>query len=88
MVWHRNSIGILIQRFFFSLVIMLSILTFKNCVGDSEEDLSTCLVHTGIPLVVILSIVTLKVSMPLLTDSCLILPIYRRKFSCFLALYD
>lgn len=34
MVWHRNSIGILIQRFFFALVIMLSTLTFKNCVGD------------------------------------------------------
>ena len=34
MVWHRNSIGILFQRLFFSVIMMWSILVFKDCVGD------------------------------------------------------
>jgi len=64
MVWHRNSIGNLIQRLFFSIIMMSSILTFKNCIGDVHvaEDLKQCLVDTGIPLIFVLFIVTLKVS--------------------------
>ena len=63
MVWHRNSIGMLIQRLFFSVIMMSSILTFKNCVDDviEADDLRQCLVHTGIPLIFVLVIVFLKV---------------------------
>lgn len=64
MVWHRNSIGNLIQRLFFSLIMMSSILTFKNCIDDVQvaEDLKQCLIDSGIPLIIVLFIVTLKVS--------------------------
>ena len=64
MVWHRNSIGNLIQRLFFSLIMMSSILTFKNCIDDVHvaEDLKQCLIDSGIPLIIVLFIVTLKVS--------------------------
>ena len=41
MVWHRDSIGILIQRFFFSLIMMVSIVVFGGCVDD--PDLENCL---------------------------------------------
>ena len=61
MVWHRNSLGALIQRFFFSLIIMSSILTFEGCVADIDH-VRECLVKTGIPLIFVLFIVTLKVS--------------------------
>ncbi len=63
MVWHRNSIGMLIQRLFFSVIMMSSILTFKNCVAEVivADDLRQCLVHTGIPLIFVLVIVFLKV---------------------------
>lgn len=66
MVWHRNSIGILLQRFLFAFIIMASILTFKGCISDvtSAKDLKECLVHTGIPLIFVLVIVFLKVSRP------------------------
>lgn len=70
MVWHRNSIGILLQRFLFSFIIMASILTFKGCISDvkSANELKECLVHTGIPLIFVLIIVLLKVSRPGLLD--------------------
>mmetsp|Transcript_41737 Transcript_41737/g.54968 ORF Transcript_41737/g.54968 Transcript_41737/m.54968 type:complete len:146 (-) Transcript_41737:1584-2021(-) len=32
MVWHRDSLGVLIQRLFFSVIILLSMLTFNGCV--------------------------------------------------------
>ena len=61
MVWHRNSLGALIQRFFFSLIIMSSILTYEGCAADTNH-VRECLVKTGIPLIFVLFIVTLKVS--------------------------
>lgn len=60
MVWHRNSMGMLLQRFFFTLIIFSSILTFMGCVDN--EDLQECVEHTCIPLIFVLVIVTLKVS--------------------------
>ena len=68
MVWHRNSIGVLFQRFFFTLLMFSSIMVLSNC-GDSVEtsdDLRECLVHTGIPLVFVLFIVALKVSLSII----------------------
>ena len=63
MVWHRNSIGILCQRFFFSLLIFTSILTFMGCVDTaSGEELQICIEHTCIPMIFVLIVVTLKVS--------------------------
>ena len=65
MVWHRNSIGVLFQRFFFTLLMFSSIMVLSNC-GDgvqTSDDLRECLVHTGIPLVFVLFIVMLKVSL-------------------------
>lgn len=42
---------------------MSSILTFKNCIDDVQvaEDLKQCLIDSGIPLIIVLFIVTLKV---------------------------
>ena len=62
MVWHRNSLGVLLQRFFFTLIIMSSVLTFMNCVDTPDSDeLRQCFVHTGIPLVFVLVFVFMKV---------------------------
>ena len=64
MVWHRNSIGILFQRFFFALLLFSSILTFMGCVDSgSSEELKKCLEHTCIPMIFVLIIVFLKVSL-------------------------
>ena len=63
MVWHRNSIGILSQRFFFCLLIMISIVTFYDCIdAENSDDFKDCVVNTGIPLIFVLFFVTLKVS--------------------------
>ena len=63
MVWHRNSIGILCQRFFFTLILFASILTFMGCIDtNSSDELKKCIEHTCIPLIFVLIIVTLKVS--------------------------
>ena len=63
MVWHRNSIGILSQRFFFTLLVFSSILVFMGCVDTaSSDDLKTCIENTCIPMFFVLFIVTLKVS--------------------------
>ena len=62
MVWHRNSFGVLLQRFFFTLIIMSSVLTFMNCIDTSDPiELRQCFVHTGIPLVFIVVFVFIKV---------------------------
>lgn len=60
MVWHRDSIGMLIQRFFFSLIIMSSMLTFCGCYNDG--DTKECIIKTGVPLIFVLVFVTIKVS--------------------------
>ena len=64
MVWHRNSIGVLFQRFFFTLLMFSSIIVLSNCADgvETSDDLRECLVHTGIPLVFVLFVVSLKVS--------------------------
>ena len=63
MVWHRNSVGILAQRFFFTLIIFSSILTFMGCVdAASSDELKVCMEHTCIPLIFVLIIVSIKVS--------------------------
>lgn len=62
MSWHRDSFGILLQRFFFALLIMSSILTLKNCINtDKSAVMKECFVHTGIPLIFVLVIVAIKV---------------------------
>ena len=60
MVWHRNSIGILVQRYFFSLIIMSSVIVFEDCAG--QGDLKHCIIRTSVPLILVLVIVALKVS--------------------------
>ena len=64
MAWHRDSFGILLQRFLFALILMSSVLTFRNCVETASqgEEMKDCVVHTCIPFVFIIFIVTLKVS--------------------------
>lgn len=62
MVWHRDSMGVLIQRFFFSLIIMSSMWTFIKCADDTDHR-KECLVKTEIPLIFILVIVTIKVGL-------------------------
>ena len=62
MAWHRDSIGVLVQRFFFSLIIMSSILTLRGCLNaDNSNQLKHCMVHSGVPLIVVLVIVFFKV---------------------------
>ena len=63
MVWHRNSIGVLVQRFFFAVILLASILTFKNCISGLEtaSELTECLIKTEIPLTFCLIFVCLKV---------------------------
>lgn len=62
MAWHRDSIGILIQRFFFTLLIFISVLVFNGCVDDStQDDLQVCFRKTSIPLAVSIIIIFLKI---------------------------
>ena len=63
MVWHRNSLGILFQRFFFCLILMISIVIFLDCIDTHDsDDFRDCVVSTGIPMIFVLVFVTLKVS--------------------------
>ena len=62
MVWHRDSFGLLLQRLLFTVIIMSSILTFKECIDtDDSDELKKCFVHTGIPLIFVLVFVAIKV---------------------------
>ena len=62
MAWHRDSLGLLVQRFFFSIIIMSSLVTFKRCSDTHSSDgLKECFYSTGTPLIVVLVFVTLKV---------------------------
>ena len=63
MVWHRNSIGVLIQRFFFTLILMTSIIVFQGCIDDPSTEFQTCIKKTSVPLIFVLIIVTFKVSL-------------------------
>ena len=87
MVWHRNSIGVLFQRFFFTLLMFSSIMVLSNCADgvETSDDLRECLVHTGIPLVFVLFIVTLKVSI-FFSVTVSLLSVYLLTFEIFLFL--
>ena len=87
MVWHRNSIGVLFQRFFFTLLMFSSIMVLSNCADgvETSDDLRECLVHTGIPLVFVLFIVTLKVSI-FFSVTVGLLSVYLLTFEIFLFL--
>ena len=61
MSWHRDSVGILLQRLVFSTLVMASILIYDNC-EDHHEHLEECLVKTSIPLLTSIVIIFLKVS--------------------------
>ena len=87
MVWHRNSIGVLFQRFFFTLLMFSSIMVLSNCADgvETSDDLRECLVHTGIPLVFVLFIVSLKVSI-FYSVTVGLLSVYLLTFEIFLFL--
>ena len=87
MVWHRNSIGVLFQRFFFTLLMFSSIMVLSNCADgvETSDDLRECLVHTGIPLVFVLFIVSLKVSI-FFSVTVGLLSVYLLTFEIFLFL--
>ena len=87
MVWHRNSIGVLFQRFFFTLLMFSSIMVLSNCADgvETSDDLRECLVHTGIPLVFVLFIVSLKVGI-FLSVTVGLLSVYLLTFEIFLFL--
>ena len=87
MVWHRNSIGVLFQRFFFTLLMFSSIMVLSNCADgvETSDDLRECLVHTGIPLVFVLFVVSLKVSI-LFCVTVGLLSVYLLTFEIFLFL--
>ena len=90
MVWHRNSIGVLFQRFFFTLLMFSSIMVLSNCADgvETSDDLRECLVHTGIPLVFVLFVVSLKVSIHfrVILGDCRLLSVYLLTFEIFLFL--
>ena len=90
MVWHRNSIGVLFQRFFFTLLMFSSIMVLSNCADgvETSDDLRECLVHTGIPLVFVLFIVSLKVSIffSVIHATVALLSVYLLTFEIFLFL--
>lgn len=87
MVWHRNSIGVLFQRFFFTLLMFSSIMVLSNCADgvETSDDLRECLVHTGIPLVFVLFVVSLKVSI-FYSVTVGLLSVYLLTFEIFLFL--
>ena len=87
MVWHRNSIGVLFQRFFFTLLMFSSIMVLSNCADgvETSDDLRECLVHTGIPLVFVLFVVSLKVSI-FFSVTVSLLSVYLLTFEIFLFL--
>ena len=63
MCWHRDSIGILIQRLLFTILILTSLVIFSRC--DLDHELQECLKVTSIPLAISIVVLVLKVSLSL-----------------------
>lgn len=62
MTWHINSLGTLVQRWCFTIIMMISTLIFGSCVDNTGTELQECIKKTSVPLIIVLVIVFLKVS--------------------------
>lgn len=60
MIWHLDSVGILLQRFCFSILVFTCIIIFEVCDSDNN-DTAACVSHSLIPMLVPLTCVTCKV---------------------------
>jgi len=64
--WHRDSLGELFQRFFFSALFFSCVLIFTGCLSVQKEvsdlpDIQYCL-HKGlVPLLTILAFIIMKI---------------------------
>ena len=72
MVWHRNSIGILVQRLLFTIFFLISVCVFWANMGDEDVELGETILKTSIPLTCVVLVVCLKVSSRLI-NNCLAL---------------
>ena len=61
MVWHRNTIGILVQRLLFAVTLLVAMIVFCNQY-ERPQKLNSVIVKAFIPLILVLAVVCLKVS--------------------------
>jgi hypothetical protein len=60
LAWHRDSIGLLLQRFLFCFLMLLSVIIFENC-EDTNSVPGNCIGVSLIPLIFPLICGALKV---------------------------
>lgn len=61
LAWHRDSLGILTQRFMLCIMCAAGIWIFEKCEADSNKDAGDCITKSLIPLIVPLLCVICKV---------------------------
>jgi hypothetical protein len=59
--WHRDSLGLLVQRFFFTILVFLGITIFEGCVNSSAINMQVCLHRSLWPLILTIVFIFLKV---------------------------
>lgn len=62
LTWHRDSLGILVQRFCFCLLVVIGIALFETCTVDGDRDVGSCISASLIPLAVPLLCAVCKVA--------------------------
>ena len=60
LAWHRDSLGILVQRFLFVLLFFISLVLFNGC-DDEEEGFQKCIWKSCVPLCITIVLIVFKV---------------------------
>ena len=62
--WHLDSCGILLQRFVFSLLVLVSLLSFSGCIENpaKQDETGKCIADSLIPLLIPLLFVLCKIT--------------------------
>jgi hypothetical protein len=65
LAWHRNSVGLLLQRMVFTTLTFISFLTFSVCNSTLQTGpgMQHCIISSLIPLILSLTCILLKVSL-------------------------
>jgi hypothetical protein len=61
LTWHRDSFGILLQRFVISVLMMAVLVIYRNCANNSLIPDGTCISRSLIPLTIPFTCVLCKV---------------------------
>ena len=73
LAWHRDSLGILVQRFCFVLLFFISVVMFNGCSNDPAERFQMCIWKSSVPLCISIILIVFKVSRSNLCDCLLLL---------------